>query len=200
MSFNLAASTVPPSSLPAVAVAHAQQAQDEPSESHCSAVLSPDPAAAIARVVDSSVELRASALEPTHGRLSPQFCSAVFMLRSAMSMFASVAAQLQLPRTQNDFLSALRCSSMCVYEGQGVTGGVAGGERVRGMGGGGVGLLVLRMTATGGACGRDVKRLMMGVVKRVAAVHAAETTTMGRARAWGGRWTKSKLTHTAAVK
>jgi TPR repeat protein len=31
------------------------------------------------------------------------------------------------------------------------------------------------MTTTGGACGRDVKRLMMGVVRRVAAVYAAAT-------------------------
>ena len=61
---------------------------------------------------------------------------------------------------------------MCVYE---VGCGVAGVERLRGMGGGGVGLIVLRMTVTGGACGRDVKRLMMGVVRRVAAVHAAAT-------------------------
>ena len=59
---------------------------------------------------------------------------------------------------------------MCVYEV-----GVAGEERGRAMGGGGVGLLVLRMTATGGACGRDVKRLMMSIVRRVAAVHAAAT-------------------------
>ena len=43
------------------------------------------------------------------------------------------------------------------------------------MGGGGVGLLVLRMTTTGGACGRHVKQLMTSVVRRVAAVHAAAT-------------------------
>ena len=124
MSFDLAASTVPPSSLPAVAVAHAQQAQDEPSESHCSAVLAPDPEAAIARVVDSSVELRASALEPTLGRLSPQFCSAMFRSRSAASVCASMAAQLQLPRALHDVLSALGCRGVCVYEV-----GVAGEER-----------------------------------------------------------------------
>ena len=59
---------------------------------------------------------------------------------------------------------------MCVYEA-----GFAGEERGRVMGGGGVGLLVLRMTATGGACSRDVKRLMMSIMRRVAAVHAAAT-------------------------
>ena len=53
---------------------------------------------------------------------------------------------------------------------------------------------------------------MMGVVKRIVALHAAETPEGffewvqreyddgSCARAWGGRWTKSKLTHTAAVK
>jgi hypothetical protein len=171
MSFDLAASTVPPSSLPPVTVAHALQAQDEPGESHCNAVQAPE--AAIAHVDGSIVALRGSASEQTLGRLSPQFCSAVFMLRSAVSIFASMAAQLQLPRAQADGLWALRCSGLCVYEVGG--GGVAGQERVRGMGGVGVGLLVTRMMVTGGACGRDMKRLMMSVVRRVAAVHAAAT-------------------------
>ena len=116
MSFDLAASTDPPSSLPPVTVAHAPQVQDEPAESNCNEELAPE--AAIARVDDSSVALLAShsASEQTLGRLSPQFCSAVFMLRSAVSMFASMAAQLQLPRAQHGVLSALRCSGLCVYE------------------------------------------------------------------------------------
>ena len=86
-------------------------------------------------------------------------------------MWASMAAQLRLPRARRDVFSALRCSGRCVSEV-----GVAGEERVRVMGGGGgVGLLVLRMTTTGGACGRHVKQLMTSVVRRVAAVHAAAT-------------------------
>ncbi len=62
MSFDLAASTVPPTSLPSVATVYATQAQDEPAELHFVAVLAPGPEAAITRVVDSSVELRASAV------------------------------------------------------------------------------------------------------------------------------------------
>ena len=85
-------------------------------------------------------------------------------------MCASMAAQLQLPRDRHDVLSALRYRGVCVHEV-----GVAGEERWRAMCDGGVGLLVLRMTATGGACGRDVKRLMMSIVRRVAAVNAAAT-------------------------
>ena len=53
--------------------------------------------------------------------------------------------------------------------------GVAGQDRLRAMGGGGIGLLVLRITVTGGACGRDMKRLMTSVTRHVAAVHAAAT-------------------------
>ena len=113
MSFNLAAST-------AVAVAHAQQAQDEPSESHCSAVLAPDPEAAIARVDDSSAVLRASAPQHTLDRLSPQFCSVVFRSRSAGLMCASMAAQLRLPRAQRDVLSALRFSGLCEERGRAI--------------------------------------------------------------------------------
>ena len=118
---------------------------------------------AIARV-DYSSALRAS----TFAVLSPQFCSVVLRSTCALSMFTSAAAGLQLPLARD--LSAWRCSGARVYEA-----GVAGEERVRGMGGGGVGLLVLRMTDTGGACGRDVKRMLMAVVKRVAAVRAAAT-------------------------
>ena len=165
MSFNLAASAAPPSPLPADTAADApqRQAQDEAAESHCDAVQAPE--AAISRVA-----LRESALVVKLGCPSPQLCSALFRLRSAASVCASMAAQLQLPRAQFDVLSALRCSGLCVYEV-----GVAGEERLRAMGGGGVGLLVLRMTATGGACGRDVKRLMMSVMRHIAAVHATAT-------------------------
>jgi TPR repeat protein len=170
MSFNLAASAAPPSPLPAVTAAHApqRQAQDEAAESRCNAVQAPE--TAIARVDDSSQALHASASEQMLCRVSPQLCSAVFRSRSAVLMCASMAAQLQLPRAQYDASSVLGCSGLCVHDV-----GVAGEERVRAMGGGGVGLLVLRMTATGGACGRDMKRLMMIIVRRIAAVHAAAT-------------------------
>jgi len=175
MSFNLSASAAPSPPLPAVNVAHARggakrkrQARDEPAESHRNAVQATE--AAIARVDDSSAALRASASEQPHGRVSPQLCIAVFRSRSAALMYASMSAQLPLPRAHHDVLSALGCRGVCVYEV-----GVAGEERGRAMGGGGVGLLVLRMTAAGGACGRDVKRLMMSLVRRVAAVHAVAT-------------------------
>jgi len=171
MSFNHGASAAPdPSLLPAVTVAHApqHQTQDEAAEFHGNAVQEPE--AAIARVDDSSSMLHASALEHTLRLVSPQLCSALFRLRSAASVCASMAAQLQLPRARFNVLSVLRCSGMCLHEL-----GVAGEERVRAMGGGGVGLLVLRMTGTGGACGRDVKRMMMSVLRHVAAVHAAAT-------------------------
>jgi len=81
-----------------------------------------------------------------------------------------MTGQLQLPRAQRDVLTALRCRGVCVYEV-----GVAGQDRLRAMGGGGIGLLVLRITVTGGACGRDMKRLMTSVTRHVAAVHAAAT-------------------------
>jgi len=170
MSFNLASSAAPPSPLPAITATHApqRQAQDEAAESHCNAVQAPE--AAIARVDDSSAALRASAPQHTLRLVSPQLCSALFRSRSAVLMCASMAAQLQLPRALHDVLSAFGCRGLCVYEV-----GVAGEERGRAMGGGGVGLLVLRMTAAGGACGRDVKRMMMSVVRRVAAVQAAAT-------------------------
>jgi len=172
MSFNISNAAVPPLPPPAVNVnqGHAPlfQAQDEAAESHCNARRARD--AAIARVDDSSASLRASASQQTLSLVSPQLCSTVFRLRSAVSVHALMAAQLQLPRVRHVVFSALRCSGMCMYEV-----GVAGEERVRAMGGGGVGLLVLRMTATGGACGRDVKQLMMSVVRRVAAVHATAT-------------------------
>jgi len=178
MTFNPAASAAAPSlPLPAVNVAHARggakrerQAQDEAAESRRNAVQVP--VAAIARVDDSSAALRASAsaLEQPLGRVSPQLCIAVFRSRSAGLICASMAAQLPLPRARHDVLSSLRCSGQCLYEV-----GVSGEERGRAMGGGGVGLLVLRMTATGGACGRHVKRLMTSVLRRVAAVHAAAT-------------------------
>jgi len=164
-------STAPPPPFSPLTVAHApqRQAQDKAAESHCNAAQAPE--AAIARVDDSSAALRgASAPQHTLDRLSPQFCSVVFRSMSAVLMCASMAAQLQLPRARHDVLSALRCRGVCVYEV-----GVAGQERLRAFGGGGVGLLVLRMTATGGACGRDVKRLMTSVLRRVAAVHAAAT-------------------------
>jgi len=171
MSFNPAASAAPcpTSPLPAVIIAHAPQllARDEAAESHCNAVQAPK--AAVARVDDGIAELRASASH-TLGCLSPQFVSVVFRSRSTVLVCASMAAQLQLPRARHDVLSALGCRGLCVYEV-----GVAGEQRGRAMGGGGVGLLVLHMTATGGACGRDVKRMMMSVVRRVAAVHAAAT-------------------------
>jgi len=169
MSFNLAASAAPLSPLPAITVAHApqHQAQGEAAESDCNAAQAPE--AVIARV-DSSAALCASAPQHALDRLSPQLCSALFRSRSAGLMCASMAAQLQLPRARHDVLSGLRCRGVCVYEL-----GVAGEERVRAMGGGGVGLLVLRMTVTGGAYGRDVKRLMMSIVRHVAAVHAAAT-------------------------
>jgi len=171
MSFNLAASAVsPPRLLHAVTVAHAPQcpAQNEAADSHCNAVQSLE--AAIAGVDDISAALCVSALEQTSGRLSPQLCSALFRSRSAVLMCASKAAQLQLPRAQRDVLLALRCSGQCVYEV-----GVAGEQRERMIGGGGIGLLALRMMVTGGACGRDVKRLMMSIVRHVAAVQAAAT-------------------------
>jgi hypothetical protein len=85
-------------------------------------------------------------------------------------MYASMAAQLHLPRDLHDVLLPLRRKGVCLYEV-----GVAGEERLRAMSGGGVGLLVLRMTATGKVCGRHMKRLMMSVVRHVAAVHAAAT-------------------------
>jgi hypothetical protein len=44
--------------------------------------------------------------------------------------------------------------------------------RVSVMGGGGFGLLALRVTATGGVCGRVVKRPTMSVARRVTAVPA----------------------------
>jgi len=172
MSFNLDASAslpaAPPSPLPSVTVPPQLQAQDEATESHRNAVQTPE--AALACVDDSSAALRAGAVQHTRRRLSPQFCSVVLRSRSAASVIALMAAQLRLPRARHDALSALRCSGMCVYEV-----GVAGEERMRAMGGGGVGLLVLRITATGGACGRDVNRLMMCVVRHVAALQAAAT-------------------------
>jgi len=169
MSFNLSASAALPPPLSTVTVPPQLQAQDEAAEPHCDAVQAPE-AAAIARVDDSSAALGAGALQHTPHRLSPQLCSVVFRSRSAALMCASMAAQLRLPRDRHDVLSALGCRGVCVYEV-----GVSGEERGRAMGGGGVGLLVLRMTATGGACGRDVKRMMMSIVRHVAAVHAAAT-------------------------
>jgi len=168
MSVNHCASAAhapPPAS--AVIVAHAlqRQAQDEAAESHCYAMQAPK--AAIALVDDNRQAVCESTFEP---RLSPQLCCAVFRSRSAVLVCALMAAQLQLPRAQFHDMLAMRCNSMCVY-----TSGVVGEERVRAIGGGGVGLLVLRMTAAGGACGRDVKRLMMSVMRRTAAVHAAAT-------------------------
>jgi TPR repeat protein len=172
MSFNFSASAAPlsPGSLPAVTVAHAPQcqAQDEAAESHCNAVQAPE--VADARIDDSSAALRASVPQHTIRRLSPQLCSVLLRSRSAGLMCASMAAQLQLPHARHDVLSALGCRGVCVYEV-----GVSGEERGRAMGGGGVGLLVLRMTTTGGACGRDLKLLIMSVVRHVAAVHAAAT-------------------------
>jgi len=168
MSFNHGASTAPPPILPAVTIAHSPQyqAQDEAVEVHCNAAQVPEAAFAC---VDNSI---VTALQHTPHCLSPQFCSAVFRSRSAVlvPLSASMAVQLQLPRARHDILSSLGCSGLCVYEV-----GLAGKERVRAMGGGGVGLLVLRMTAAGGAFGRDLKRMMMNVVRRVAAVHAAAT-------------------------
>ena len=111
-----------------------------------------------------------SALEETLSRLSPQFCSAVFGLRSAISMCASMAARLQLLGARFSVLSAPRCRAFRVYEVS-----IAHEERLRAICGGGIGLLVLRMIVTGGVSGRDVKKLTMSVVRRVAAVHAAAT-------------------------
>jgi len=175
MSFNHGASAAPPPSdslLSAVNVAHAPhrftQTQDEAAESRCNAAQAPE--ATIARVDDSSAALRASFSEQTLRHLSPQLCIALFRLRSAALVCASMAAQLQLPRAQFNVLSALRCSGVCVYDV-----GFAEEERLRAVGGGGVGLLALCMTATGGACGRDVTQMMMSVVRHVAAVQAAAT-------------------------
>jgi len=170
MSFNLAASAALPPPVTDIAGVHAPQcqAQGEEAESHRNAVQAPE--AAVARVDHCSAALRASASQHTLGRLSPQFCGAVFWLKSAASMCASMAAQLHLPRAQFDVLSALRCNDMCLYQV-----GFSREERWGAMGGGGVGLLVLRLTATGGAFGRDMKRMMISVVRHVAAVHAAAT-------------------------
>ena len=92
MSFNLAASAVPPSPFSTVTVAHKRQR-----EAQCNAVQAPE-AAAIARVDGCSVASRASASEQTLDRVSPQLSSALFRLRSAGLMLASMAAQLRLPR------------------------------------------------------------------------------------------------------
>jgi len=165
MSFNLPASAALPPPLPTATVPPQRQAQDETADSHRNAVQALE--AIIAHVDDNVSSLRAGVLQHTPRRLSPQLCSVVFRSRSAVLM---CAAQLQLPRARHDVLSALRCRDLCVYEV-----GVAGEERLRAVGGGGVGLLVLRMTATGGACGRDVKQLMMSLVRYVAAVLAAAT-------------------------
>ena len=121
------------------------QAQDEPAESH-----------------------EASPAAPA---VSPQFCSAVFRSMTVDAMCVSMAVQLRLPRAPFDIFSALRCNSrLRVYEA-----GVAHEKRVRAMGGGWIGLIVLRMMVTGGLCGRDVMRLITSVSRRVAAVQAAAT-------------------------
>jgi len=110
------------------------------------------------------------ALEETLSRLSPQFYSVVFGLRSAILMCASMAARLQLLGARFSVLSAPRCRAFRVYEVS-----IAHEERLRAICGGGIGLLVLRMIVTGGVSGKDVKKLTMSVVRRVAAVHAAAT-------------------------
>ena len=172
MSINLADSAAPPSPFPAINAAQTELAAarkrvqkflDKEAKFHCSA----KPEAAIARVEDTS---SLAAWRNQHRRLSPQLCIALFRLKSASLIVASAAAQLRLPRSQHDVLWPSRKSGVCVYEV-----GVAGKERVRTMGGGGVGLLVLRMaTATaGGAFGKRVKLQMEMVQRRIAAVHAA---------------------------
>jgi hypothetical protein len=121
------------------------QAQDEPAESH--------------------------EVSPAAPAVSPRLCSAVFRSRTVVLMCASMAEQLRLPPAQLGIFSALRCSSrLRVYEAS-----VTHEERVRAMGRGGIGLIVLRMTVGGGVCGRDAKRLMTSVARRVAAVQAAAT-------------------------
>ena len=101
MSFSPAASAAPPSPFSTVTVAHNRQreAQDEAAEAQCNAVQAPE-AAAIARVDGCSVASRASASEQTLDRVSPRLSSALFRLRSAGLMLASMSAQLRLPRAE----------------------------------------------------------------------------------------------------
>jgi TPR repeat protein len=172
MSINLADSAAPPSPFPAITAAQTELAAarkrvqkflDKDAKFHCSA----KPEAAIARVEDTS---SSAAWRNQHRRLTPQLCIALFRSKSAGLIVASAAAQLRLPRAKHHVLWPLRWSGVCVY-----VVGVTGKERLRAMGGGGVGHLLLKMTtATAGeAFGKNVKRLMVMAQRHIAAVHAA---------------------------
>jgi TPR repeat protein len=154
--------------------------------------------AGIAPVDDSRAALRASALEHTFGRLSPQFCSAVSKSLSSNLICPWTVAELHMTRARCSVLSAWRCSGTRVCEE-----GATREDRMRGVGGGAVGLLALRMVDTGGTCGRDVKRMMTSVVRRVAAVHAAGTPEgifeQGQHEYYGGSYSSAARSWGRAV-
>ena len=154
--------------------------------------------AAIARVDDSRAALRPSALEHTFGRLSPQFCSAVSKSLSSYLICPWTVVELHMTRARCSVLSAWRCSGTRVCEE-----GATREDRVRGVGGGAVGLLALRMADTGGTCGRDLKRMITSVVRRVAAVHAAGTPEgifeQGQHEYYGGSYSSAARSWGRAV-